>query len=75
VAGNESCPQPQTSEHLAALEIMNLDKIIILQNKVNLIQNTDAARAHYEQIKAYITRTKAANAPITPISSQLEESL
>jgi translation initiation factor 2 subunit 3 len=72
VAGNESCPQPQTSEHLAALEIMNLDKIIILQNKVDLIQNTDAARAHYEQIKAYITRTKAANAPIIPISAQLE---
>merc|ERR1712216_1055861 len=24
VAGNESCPQPQTSEHLAAVEIMQL---------------------------------------------------
>jgi len=25
VAGNQPCPQPQTSEHLAAVEIMNLD--------------------------------------------------
>ena len=24
IAGNESCPQPQTSEHLAAIEIMKL---------------------------------------------------
>lgn len=33
-AGNEPCPQPQTSEHLAAVEIMQLRNIIILQNKV-----------------------------------------
>lgn len=31
VAANESCPQPQTSEHLAAVEIMRLKDIIILQ--------------------------------------------
>ena len=34
VAGNEICPQPQTSEHLAAVEIMRLNHIIILQNKI-----------------------------------------
>ena len=28
VAGNEPCPQPQTSEHLAAVEIMKLQHII-----------------------------------------------
>jgi translation elongation factor EF-1alpha len=33
IAGNETCPQPQTSEHLAAIEIMKLTNIIILQNK------------------------------------------
>lgn len=31
IAANESCPQPQTSEHLAAVEIMKLKEIIILQ--------------------------------------------
>ncbi|KAJ5542494.1 hypothetical protein N7535_004916 [Penicillium sp. DV-2018c] len=35
IAGNETCPQPQTSEHLAAIEIMKLNHIIILQNKGN----------------------------------------
>lgn len=39
IAGNESCPQPQTSEHLAAIEIMKLDHIIILQNKVRSCGN------------------------------------
>jgi translation initiation factor 2 subunit 3 len=37
VAGNQPCPQPQTSEHLAAVEIMNLDQIIIVQNKIDII--------------------------------------
>ena len=34
IAGNETCPQPQTSEHLAAVEIMRLQHIIILQNQL-----------------------------------------
>jgi translation initiation factor 2 subunit 3 len=38
VAGNESCPQPQTSEHLAAVEIMKLKHILILQNKIDLVR-------------------------------------
>ena len=42
IAGNESCPQPQTSEHLAAVEIMKLQHIIILQNKVDLIKESQA---------------------------------
>jgi translation initiation factor 2 subunit 3 len=36
VAGNKTCPQPQTSEHLAAMEIMRLKEILILQKMVNL---------------------------------------
>ncbi len=38
IAANETCPQPQTSEHLAAVEIMKLEHLIILQNKVDLIK-------------------------------------
>lgn len=34
IAGNETCPQPQTAEHLAAVEIMKLQNIIILQVRV-----------------------------------------
>lgn len=30
IAGNKPCPQPQTSEHLAAVQIMQLNHIIIL---------------------------------------------
>ncbi|KAK4220100.1 eukaryotic translation initiation factor 2 gamma subunit [Rhypophila sp. PSN 637] len=71
IAGNESCPQPQTSEHLAAIEIMKLDKIIILQNKVDLMRE-EAASKHNESIQKFIRGTVADKAPIIPISAQLK---
>lgn len=71
IAGNESCPQPQTSEHLAAVEIMKLDKIIILQNKVDLMRE-EAASKHHESILKFIRGTVADKSPIIPISAQLK---
>lgn len=53
IAANESCPQPQTSEHLAAVEIMRLQHIIILQNKVDLVQENVAINQH-EAIQKFI---------------------
>jgi len=71
IAGNESCPQPQTSEHLAAIEIMKLKHILILQNKIDLIKEAQAKEQH-EQIKSFIEGTVAEGAPIIPISAQLK---
>jgi len=71
VAGNETCPQPQTSEHLAAVEIMRLENIIILQNKVDLVK-PDAAHAQQEQIQRFVAGTVADSAPIIPISAVLK---
>ena len=71
VAGNEACPQPQTSEHLAAVEIMRLEHIIILQNKVDLVK-PDAALTQQEQIRKFVAGTVADQAPIIPISAVLK---
>ncbi|QRV79912.1 eukaryotic translation initiation factor 2 eIF2-gamma-II [Ceratobasidium sp. AG-Ba] len=71
VAGNETCPQPQTSEHLAAVEIMKLNHIIILQNKVDLIRE-QAAIEHHKSIVQFVKGTIAENSPIVPISAQLK---
>lgn len=71
IAGNETCPQPQTSEHLAAIEIMKLNHIIILQNKVDLMREDNAAQ-HYESILKFIRGTVADGSPIIPISAQLK---
>ena len=68
VAANETCPQPQTAEHLAAVEIMKLKNIIVLQNKVELISR-DQAVLQQEEIKHYLQGTCAEDAPIVPISA------
>mmetsp|Transcript_20396 Transcript_20396/g.69408 ORF Transcript_20396/g.69408 Transcript_20396/m.69408 type:complete len:466 (-) Transcript_20396:551-1948(-) len=71
IAGNETCPQPQTSEHLAAVEIMQLKHIIILQNKIDLVQESAAAN-QYEAIQKFVQGTIADSAPVVPISAQLK---
>lgn len=71
IAGNESCPQPQTSEHLAAIEIMKLKHIIILQNKIDLIRDSQA-QDQYQEILKFVQGTVAEGAPIIPISAQLK---
>ena len=70
VSANESCPQPQTSEHLAAVELMQLQNIIILQNKIDLVKE-EAAKLQHDQIQAFVEGTVASRAPIIPISAQL----
>lgn len=71
IAGNESCPQPQTSEHLAAIEIMKLRHIIILQNKIDIIKE-DQAKEQYDQILKFVQGTVAEGSPVVPISAQLK---
>ena len=70
IAANEPCPQPQTSEHLAAVEIMNLKHILILQNKIDLVRQEEASE-QYAAILKYTSTTAARGAPIIPISAQL----
>lgn len=69
ISANEWCPQPQTREHLMALRIIESKKIIVLQNKVDLVTQEEA-NANYEQIKAFLATTPYADAPIIPISAK-----
>jgi translation initiation factor 2 subunit 3 len=68
IAANEPCPQPQTREHLTALDIAGIDNIVIVQNKVDLVSEK-VALSNYEQIKKFIKGTVAENAPIIPVSA------
>jgi len=71
VAANEPCPQPQTREHLMALTIIGVDKIIVVQNKIDIVTK-EQAKENYDQIKAFIKGTIAEKAPIIPISAHHE---
>jgi len=68
IAANETCPQPQTKEHLMALQIAGIKNIIIAQNKIDLVDEKRALESHKE-IKEFVKGTVAENAPIIPISA------
>jgi translation initiation factor 2 subunit 3 len=69
IAANEPCPQPQTKEHLMALSMVGIRKIVIVQNKIDVVAQKEAL-AHYEQIRRFIKGTVAEGAPIIPVSAQ-----
>ncbi|MEM2208107.1 MAG: translation initiation factor IF-2 subunit gamma [Sulfolobales archaeon] len=68
VAANEPCPQPQTREHFMALEVIGVKKVIVVQNKVDVVSK-EQARKNYEEIKAFLSGTFAEEAPIIPVSA------
>lgn len=70
IAANEPCPQPQTTEHLFAVEVMNLNKIVIIQNKIDLVSKEQAIE-QYGQIKEFL-KTSQIDGPIIPVSGQLK---
>src|SRR4029077_3508769 len=69
VAANEKVPQPQTKEHLLALQTLGIKQVVIVQNKVDLI-SYEQAMENYSDIVKFVKGTSAAKAPIIPISAQ-----
>lgn len=69
IAANEPCPQPQTKEHLMALNIVGIKNIVIVQNKIDIVSREEILR-NYEEIREFVRGTVAENAPIIPVSAQ-----
>lgn len=69
VAADEECPQPQTREHLAALDIIGVENIVVVQNKIDKVSKEDA-KENYQQIKEFLKGSVAEDAPVIPISAQ-----
>ena len=74
IAANETCPQPQTREHLAALQIAGIENIVIVHNKIDLVTREIAIKSHQE-IKNFVKGTIAENAPIIPVSAHHDVNL
>lgn len=69
ISANEPCPQPQTKEHLMALELVGIRRIVIVQNKIDVVSQKVAVE-NYNQIREFIKGTIAEGAPIIPVSAQ-----
>lgn len=68
IAANEPCPQPQTKEHLMALDIIGIKNLIVAQNKIELVSR-EKVLENYKQIKDFLASTSVKDAPIIPISA------
>lgn len=74
IAANELCPQPQTREHLTALDISGIKNIVIVQNKIDLVSEENAMK-NYKQILDFVKGTCAEGAPIIPMSAHQDLNL
>ncbi len=68
ISANEKCPSPQTREHLTALDVVGIKNIIIVQNKIDLIDE-ERIKESYKEIKDFVKGTIAEDAPIIPVSA------
>jgi translation initiation factor 2 subunit 3 len=68
ISAVEECPQPQTREHLVALEIIGVKNIVVVQNKIDAVDREKVIE-NYKQILAFTKGTIAEGAPIVPISA------
>ena len=65
IAANEPCPQPQTREHLYALDIIGVRKVVVVQNKIDLLSSEQAIQ-NYEEIQTFLKGSPIHGAPIVP---------
>jgi translation initiation factor 2 subunit 3 len=74
VAANEKCPQPQTREHLMALDFIGIKNIIIVQTKIDIVTKERAIESQKEIMK-FVKGTVAQEAPIIPVSAHFKANL
>ena len=71
VAANEPVPQPQTREHLYALDIIGVRRVVVVQNKIDLL-TADQTLENYRQILRFLQDSPLAGAPVVPVSANHE---
>jgi translation initiation factor 2 subunit 3 len=65
---DETFPQPQTVEHIAVINKLKIAKLLIVQNKLDIIDKKRALE-NYDQIKEFFTGSRYETAPIIPTSA------
>ena len=68
VAANEHCPQPQTREHLYALDIIGVRKVVVVQNKIDLL-SAESAEENEREIVEFLKGSPISGAPVVPVSA------
>ena len=68
ISATEEVPQAQTEEHLMALDIIGIENVVVVQNKIDLVDR-ERAQENYQQILDFVEGTVAEGAPVIPVSA------
>ena len=68
IAANEECPQPQTKEHLMGLSITGVEHIVIVENKIDIVDE-ERNKENYQEILDFTKGTIAEESSIVPLSA------
>jgi len=71
IAADEPVPMPQTREHVVALEVMDVDNIIVVQNKIELVSKEKALENYKQIVEFFENETKYGVPPVIPASAAL----
>ncbi len=66
ISASENCPMPQTREHLMIINALKIDRVVVVQTKIDIV-GRDKAVAHYNQIRQFLKGSIIENAPIVPV--------
>lgn len=69
LSATEKCPQPQDREHFVAAQIVGIENIVVVQNKIDVVERKQVLK-NYHEIQAFVKDTILENAPIIPVSAQ-----
>jgi translation initiation factor 2 subunit 3 len=68
IAANQTCPQPQTEEHLEAIKIIGVKNLVVAQTKVDLV-GAERAKESYKEIKDFLSKNGFNNTKVIPVFS------
>jgi translation initiation factor 2 subunit 3 len=66
ISAAEPCPMPQTKEHLMIINALNIDRVVVVQTKIDIV-GKEKAKAHYAQIQKFLKGSRIENAPVVPV--------
>ena len=69
ISANVHAPQAQDREHMLAAQMIGLRNLIVVQNKIDVVDR-ERAKQNYNEIKDFVRGTAAEDAPIIPVSAQ-----
>lgn len=68
IDASQPCPRPQTKEHFAALSLAGVRRLVVVQNKIDVVTK-ERAKESYKEIKEFLAGTWAESAPVIPVSA------